>query len=241
MGTDGADSVVRRSGAVKFEGLTYPERFLVASTTFPFEDHFDKLAWVNYVSDPDEWCVLLKTVDFWRVLIPTPVEERGDRFLTDDYIQDRLQRLVPSAKPYELVHRTLYRVHQRVAETYRVRDNVLIAGDAAHINNPLGGMGMNGGIHDAINLSEKLVKIINENADKDELLDLYDRQRRGICLDFIQKHTMKNKALMEASDIGTRKKRQARFMHACSDPELERAFLQETSMINALKQSYAIA
>ena len=198
------------------------------------------MAWVNYVSDPEEWCVLLKTVDFWRVLIPTPIEDQGDRFLTDKYIEDRLQRLVPSPKPYDIVHRTLYRVHQRVAETYRIREDVLIAGDAAHINNPLGGMGMNGGIHDAINLSEKLVAIINEGADKDELLDLYDRQRRGICLEFIQKHTMKNKALMEATDKEIRVKRQARFMKACSDPQLERAFLKETSMINALQQSYAI-
>lgn len=240
IGTDGADSVVRRAGAVKFEGLTYPERFLVASTPFKFEDHFDNLAWVNYVSDPEEWCVLLKTVDFWRVLVPTPIEAKSDRLLSDAYIEDRLQRLVPSSNPYEIVHRTLYRVHQRVAETYRVREDVLIAGDAAHINNPLGGMGMNGGIHDAINLSEKLVAIINNGADKNQMLDLYDRQRRGICLNFIQKHTMKNKALMEATDSDTQRKRQNRFMEACSDPDLERNFLLETSMINALQESYAI-
>ncbi len=240
VGCDGANSVVRQSGGVRFEGMTYPERFLVVSTPYQFESYFDGLSMVNYVSDPDEWCVLLKTANLWRVLIPTPIEETDERFLTDEFIQDRLHRLVESETDFEIAHRTLYRVHQRVAETYRVRDRVLLAGDAAHVNNPLGGMGMNGGLHDAINLAEKLVKIVNEAGDENALLELYDRQRRGICTQFIQKHTMKNKALMEATDEATQVKRQANFMKSCSDPALAKAFVMETSMINCVRESYKI-
>ena len=240
VGCDGANSVVRQAGAVKFEGLTYPERFLVASTTYDFADYFKGLSLVNYVSDPDEWCVLLKTSDLWRVLIPTPIAEEDERFLTDEFIQDRLHRLAENDVDFDIRHRTLYRVHQRVAETYQVRDRVLIAGDAAHVNNPLGGMGMNGGVQDAINLAEKLVHIINHGGDRQALLSLYNRQRRGICTQFIQEHTMKNKALMEATDEATQVKRQAKFMKSSADPVLAKAFVMETSMINCVRDSYQI-
>ena len=240
IGCDGANSVVRQAGGVRFEGMTYPERFLVASTTYDFGKYFHGLSMVNYVSDPDEWCVLLKTSDLWRVLIPTPIEQSDERFLTDEFIQDRLHRLAKNDVDFDIHHRTLYRVHQRVAATYRVRDRILIAGDAAHVNNPLGGMGMNGGVQDAINLAEKLVKIIKQSGDRQDLLDLYNRQRRGICTQFIQEHTKKNKALMEATDEAIQTKRQAKFMKTCADPVLAKAFVMETSMINCVRESYQI-
>ena len=58
---------------------------------------------------------------------------------------------------YEIAHTTLYKVHQRVAKTFRL-GRAFLVGDAAHINNPLGGMGMNGGIHDAVNLAARLAR-----------------------------------------------------------------------------------
>jgi len=184
---------------------------------------------------------LLKTSDLWRVLIPTPIEEEDSRFLTDEFIQDRLHRLADNDNDFDIKHRTLYRVHQRVASSYQIRDRVLIAGDAAHVNNPLGGMGMNGGVQDAINLAEKFVQIIKHNGDRQELLALYNRQRRGICTQFIQEHTKRNKALMEATDKSTQIKRQAKFMKSCSDPVLAKEFVMETSMINCVRDSYQIA
>lgn len=241
VGCDGANSVVRQSGGVKFEGMTYPERFLVASTTYDFDKFFDGLSMVNYISDPNEWCVILKTSDLWRVLVPTPIDQDDALFLTDDFIQNRLHRLAENDDDFDIVHRTLYRVHQRVAETYQIRDRVLIAGDAAHVNNPLGGMGMNGGVQDAINLGEKFVRIIKNGGNRQDLLAQYNRQRRGICTKFIQEHTMKNKALMEATDKKTQVARQAKFMKACSDPVLAKAFVMETSMINCVRESYEIA
>ena len=76
------------------------------------------------------------------------------------------------------------------------KGRVFLAGDAAHINNPLGGMGMNGGIHDALNLSEKLVKVWNGKA-VDSELDKYDAQRRPIAIDYVQQTTIRNKAMLE--------------------------------------------
>ena len=240
VGCDGANSYVRQAGGIRFEGMTYPEQFLVASTSYKFNDYFDGLSMVNYVSDPDEWCVLLSTSDLWRVLIPTPIGGDSDIFLSDKFIQDRLHRLVKHDEDFDIFHRTLYNVHQRVAETYRVRDRVLLAGDAAHVNNPLGGMGMNGGVHDAINLSEKLIEIILGRGDRHELLDLYNRQRRGICTKFIQNHTKKNKELMESTDTDVQRRRQENFMKKSADPSLAKAFVMETSMINCLRESYEI-
>ncbi len=239
IGTDGANSAVRKAMAIVYDGFTYPEKFMVASTPYPLEEKFPGLAYVNYVSDPEEWLVLLKTVTLWRVLIPTdPAVEDDALFLSDAWIQDRLQHMAPHDTPYEIGHRTLYRVHQRVATTYQ-RGRVLIAGDAAHINNPLGGMGMNGGIHDAVNLAEKLVQI-HEGADADALLDLYDRQRREICVRYVQAHTIQNKKLMEAKDPDIQRKRQDEFMRTAADPELAKPFLMRTSMINAVREAAEI-
>jgi 3-(3-hydroxy-phenyl)propionate hydroxylase len=147
--------------------------------------------------------------------------------------------MAPHSEPYEIDHRTLYRVHQRVAKTYR-RGRALIAGDAAHINNPLGGMGMNGGVHDAWDLTERLLRI-HDGADMDKELDQYDRQRRLICVRFVQEHTINNKKLMEAKDPDVQRKRQAEFMRTAADPELARKFLLKTSMIDSLREAAKIA
>lgn len=241
IGADGASSRIRQASGTKFEGLTYPERFLVVSTRFPFENYFDDLSWVNYVSDPDEWCVMLKTPDLWRIQVPTPIEADPEELLSDEFIESRLQRLHAKDQPYEIRHRTLYRVHQRVAETYRVGSRVLLAGDSAHVNNPLGGMGMNGGVHDAYNLCEKIMDIVFNNADLDDALDLYDLQRRTVCVDFIQNRTKENKAMMETKDASLQAARQRKFMDIVGNPEREKKYLMESSMIESLRTSYEMA
>lgn len=239
IGADGADSAVRKAAAILFEGFTYPEKFLVASTPFPLETKLDRLAPVNYIADPEEWLVLLRTPTLWRVLIPTdPKSEDDAQWLSDRWIQKRLHHMAPHDRDYEITHRTIYRIHQRVADTYR-RGRVLLAGDAAHINNPLGGMGMNGGIHDAWHLAEQLIRI-HEGAEAGPLLDLYDRQRRGICLRFVQEHTMNNKTLLESKDPDVQKKRQAELMRTAADPDLARTFLLKTSMLRSLKDAAEI-
>jgi len=237
IGADGASSNVRKAIGVEYEGFTYPEKFLVVSTDFDFPAHFPGLTNVNYVSDPDEWCVLLKTSTLWRILFPTDPALDEDTLLSEAFIQGRLARLVPGQPAFDIVHRTLYRVHQRVASTYR-KGRVVLVGDAAHINNPLGGMGMNGGLHDAFNLSEKLVEILQGRAPED-LLDVYDRQRRSVALQFVQEQTIRNKKLMEEKDPQLQRARQAEFMRIAADPQLAKQFLMKTSMIQSLRDSAA--
>jgi len=240
VGADGSNSQIRKASATLFPGLTYPERFLTVSTEYPFENDFDDLSWVNYVADPDEWCVMLKTPTLWRVQFPTPIDASPELLLSDDYIQDRLKRLNPTGSPYHIHHRTLYRVHQRVAESYRASFRTVLVGDAAHVNNPLGGMGMNGGVHDAFNLCDKFLKIFKQGRDIDEQLDIYNLQRRKICIDFVQRQTIENKKLLETADRSVQLARQEKFLQMASTPERQKEYLLNSSMINCLNESLEI-
>ena len=239
IGADGASSAVRQSLGIEFEGFTYPERFLSVSTDFEYADHLPKLSYVNYVSDPEEWCVLLRVPTLWRVLFPTRLEETDEEVMTDASIQGRLQNLLPKDSPYNVVHRTLYKVHQRVAKEFR-RGRVALAGDAAHINNPIGGMGMNGGVQDAFNLSDKLVEILTSGASPD-LLDRYQRQRRAVAIEYINANTARNKKNIEERDPVARQKTQSELQAIAASPAAAKDYLRKTSMIDALERAESIA
>src|SRR4029077_13246341 len=144
VAADGARSAVRRSLGIEFEGFTYAELFLIASTDFPFENTLTGIAYVNYIADPLEWLVLLRVPGLWRVLVPAPENSDREKLLSDDNLQQVLPRVVARPEPYRIAHRSIYHVHQRVAKCFR-HGRVLLAGDAAHINNPLGGVGLKGG------------------------------------------------------------------------------------------------
>ena len=238
IGADGASSAVRQSLGIEFEGFTYPERFLSVSTDFEYADHLPKLSYVNYVSDPEEWCVLLRVPTLWRVLFPTRIEETDEEVMTDASIHTRLQNLLPKDTPYNTVHRTLYKVHQRVAKEFR-RGRVVLAGDAAHINNPIGGMGMNGGVQDAFNLSDKLVDILISGASPD-LLDRYERQRRSVAIEYINANTARNKKNIEERDPDTRRKTQNELRAIAASPAASKDYLRKTSMIDALERAESI-
>lgn len=241
VGTDGASSCVRKAAGIGFGGFTYDEKFLVVSTPFHFEDVFENLSWVNYVSDPDEWCVILRTEKLWRVLFPVfPKTAEDEAYVTSDaHVQQRLRHLHVKTGDYEIGHRTLYNVHQRVSETY-FNGRIVLAGDACHINNPLGGMGMNGGLHDAWNLAGKLVEVIHQGANHLEKFAHYDRQRRELAVRFVQEHTIANKKLMESRDPEAQHKRQQMLMATAADPVKAKAFILERAMINVLRESAAV-
>lgn len=242
VSAEGAHSQIRKLADIDYLGFTYDEKFLVVSTEFSFEDVFEDLSWVNYVSDPQEWCVILRTEKIWRVLFPTTPETAEDEqiLLSDDFIQERLHHLWNKEGDYDIGHRTLYNVNQRVAESY-YNGRVLLAGDACHINNPLGGMGMNGGLHDGNNLAEKLLRIVKNGEEHLPLFEHYNRQRRDLAVRFVQDHTIANKKLMEASDEQTQIARQKMLMDTAADPDKAREFLLERAMINCVRDSEALA
>jgi 3-(3-hydroxy-phenyl)propionate hydroxylase len=239
IGADGARSAVREHLGIVLEGFTWPERFLVVSTPLDFGRYFENLAPVSYFGDPEQWFFLLKVGSIWRVMFQTNPADSDEQLLDDASIQAKLQRVVPRDVPYEIVHRTLYPVHQRIAPTYR-KGRVFLAGDAAHINNPLGGMGMNGGVHDAFNIAEKLARVWSHEADESEL-DRYERQRRPIAVEYVDKITIQNKKNLEIKDPVERAQYRAHMEETAHDPEKARQFLLRTSMIASLQRAAQIA
>ena len=237
VAADGARSAVRRSLAVDFEGFTYPELFLIASTDFRFEDQLTDIAYVNYIADPLEWLVLLRVPGLWRVLVPAPENSDRDKLLSDDNLQAMLQRVVPRSEPYKIAHRSIYHVHQRVAKSFR-HGRVLLAGDAAHVNNPLGGMGMNGGIQDAFNLADKL-KAIWAGAD-DRLLDRYDRQRRTVAVEAVQQQTHRNQQIISERDPETRMKSLDAMRKVAANKASAREYMLRSSMIASMRRAAEI-
>lgn len=237
IGADGASSIVRKWLGTEFDGFTYPERFLTLSTTWPIEQGMPGLAHVNYVSDPDEWLVLLRVPSVWRVLVPA--HEESEEFLRSDAKKNAVfDGIMGDGAAVETQHRTIYRVHQRVAKQFR-NGRVMLVGDAAHLNNPLGGFGMNSGIHDAFNACGKLVEIIKGGASQD-LLDQYDRQRRKVTFDFTQRQTMDNMEAMRAGQGETHAKREAAMRSLLENAEARRAYMLRQAMFESLSQAAAI-
>jgi len=239
IGADGGRSRVREALGVRLEGFTWPERFVVASTPFEFADVIPNLCEVSYFADPQEWFFLLRMPGVWRAMFPTRPEEQDAEVLSEKSIERRLQRIWERPGRYDIAHRTLYSVHQRVAETYR-KGRVFLAGDAAHLNNPLGGMGMNGGIHDAFNLAEKLVRVLHGEASESEL-DRYERQRRPIALEYVNTITIANKRNLEARDPEEQRRWREAMTRAANDPTLAREYLIQVSMIASLRKAAAIS
>lgn len=243
VGCDGGRSFVRKALDIAFEGYTHPERFLVLTTPFSFDAEFAQCS-RNYFSDPDEWCALFKVSGddgrgLWRVVFPTQVDETDDEAISEESSQRRLQRFFPKAGAYPLVHRNIYKVHQRVAATFR-KNRVFLAGDAAHVNNPLGGLGLNFGIHDAMELAELLGRVLREEADP-ATLDFYDRFRRPLNVEYVQQQTIANKRRLEEKDPDIRAKSHQALRATAADPVAHRAYLLRASLIEAVRKRQAAA
>ncbi|MCG8548462.1 MAG: FAD-dependent monooxygenase [Alphaproteobacteria bacterium] len=239
IGCDGGRSTIRKSTGIGFEGFTYEERFVVLSTPFDFEAERG-CCYRNYYADPDEWCNLFKVSHngppgLWRAVFPCDVALSDDAALSDEAVQARMHKFFPKRGDYDIVHRNIYSINQRVASTFRL-GRILLAGDSAHLNNSIGGMGLNGGIHDAMNATEKLVRVWRDEAD-DGLLDVYDVQRRTTTHEFTQAQTIANKKRLEAKDPETRAKNLQALRDTAADPERAKAFLMGTSMLSAVRRA----
>jgi 3-(3-hydroxy-phenyl)propionate hydroxylase len=242
IGADGGRSIVRKQSEIPFDGFTWPERFIVLTTPYDFEAERG-YCYRSYFADPGAWCNCFKVSadrppGLWRTVFPVSSEQSESDIMSDAGVQARIQWFFSSPRPYDIVHRNLYVTHQRVAETFR-KGRVLLAGDAAHVNNPIGGMGLNGGIQDAANLCEKLARVLNEGA-SERLLDLYDLQRRTVAIEFVQEQSIANKKRLEASDPEVRRRNLDELRQMAADRERARAFLLRTAMIASQRRAAAL-
>ena len=241
VGADGGRSAVRKCMGVAFDGYTWPERFLVASTTYDYEPHGYRFN--TYVADPVDWSAMFKMPGngpegLWRVLFPVRPEEDEVEALSGDNVERLMQGFQPKAGRYEIQYKSMYKVHQRVAGQFRV-GRALLAGDAAHVNNPIGAFGLNGGIHDAINLAGKLGKVCRGEGEE-RLLDLYVRQRRTVNLEYVQEYSIRNLKRLTARTEAERRTNFDELRQAASTVEGARNFLLISSMIASVRRAEAI-
>ena len=236
IGADGARSVVRSALGLEFDGHTFPETTVLATTPFPFHDHIADLSHINYCWAEGGTFSLLRLPQLWRVsLYPTEGESDTDATSATS-VQAKMQKILPRSQPYEVLEVRPYRIHQRVVKSY-VHGRVVLAGDAAHVNSPSGGMGMNGGIHDAFNLADKLHRI--QAGEGAELLQLYERQRRPVALKHVLEQSGRNRARMQERDPARRRAALTGLQHTAADPKRAEAYLLETSMFTGLREAEA--
>jgi len=242
VGADGGRSVVRKSQQIEFAGFTWPERFLVITTSFDFATLGYALS--SYTMDPTEWTATFKIPGddengLWRCVFPTRPEEHDNELLDFGSAAHRLAALAADTAGGKIVHTNLYSVHQRVARSYH-RGRVLLVGDAAHVNNPLGGMGLNFGLHDAHDLAPRLAAILHDQTDAETLLAGYDRRRRTVAENYLQSQTIANKRLLEENDPDVRRVRQDEIRTIAADPDATRRYLLRTSMIESIRAAAQI-
>jgi 3-(3-hydroxy-phenyl)propionate hydroxylase len=238
VGADGGRSTIRKLLGVEFEGFTWPEQFLVVSTPYDLAQH--GFAMNAYVADPVEWAAVFKMPDagppgLWRLAFPCDPGLPDDALLDPGSVQRRVKGLISSDLDFEIRYQSIYRVHQRVAGEWR-RGRVLLAGDAAHLNNPLGGFGLNSGIHDAVNLADKLAGVWRGEAGE-AALELYVRQRRAATVEHVQAMSIRNKRLLEERDPAVQRSRMEELVALARDPQRARQHVLETSMIAGLRKS----
>jgi 3-(3-hydroxy-phenyl)propionate hydroxylase len=241
IGADGARSTVRKQAGIEFEGFTYGERFMIIGS--PYDYSQAGYAYRNYISDPVEWYNLFKIAwkgppGVYRLVVPVALDEVLDEDRMLDICQRKFQRFHPRAEPYEIVLYDCYTVQQRVAATFRT-GRIVLAGDAAHLNSPIGAMGMNSGIHDAVNLATNMLRVL-DGEESEAALDRYVRQRRHVAVEHVQTATIANKKNMEQRDPETRRKYREEIKRAAEDPVLAKKFLMRTSLIDSLRDAAKI-
>ena len=240
IGADGARSVVRSALGLAFEGHTFPETTVLATTPFAFHEHIPDLSHINYCWADGGTFSLLRLPQLWRVSLYPSAGESDEEATSAASVQAKLQQILPRAQDYELLEVRPYRIHQRVVKSY-VHGRVVLAGDAAHVNSPSGGMGMNGGIHDAFNLADKLHRIeTDQGSSAVELLQLYERQRRPVALKHVLEQSGRNRARMQERDPTRRRATLTELQHKAADPKLAEAYLLETSMLTGLREAAAV-
>ena len=238
IGCDGARSIVREAIGAIFEGETYPENTILVTTHFSFEDHLDGLSGVNYIWKPGGTYSLLRLPELWRISLHPSEGQTPKMALEDSAIRAQTREVLPLAGDIEIVEKRIYRVHRRVATHYR-KNRIFIAGDAAHLNSPKGGMGMNGGIHDAWCLADLLIEVANGGDPQG--LDKYEARRRPIARDDIVAQADKNRARMSAKNEAKRHEYLRSLKEIAANPIKARQFLLRSSMIEGLRRSEMLA
>lgn len=238
IGADGARSIVRKTFGIGFEGHAYPETLTLTVTDFPFEDHIPGLLNVNYHWREEGNYSLMKVPGAWRSGGRLREGQDLSDVLSDAAAERHFQAIWPKKDRYAILYRGSYRAHRRIASTFNI-GRAFLAGDAAHLNDPQGGMGMNSGIHDAINLAHK-IRAVLDGGDP-AVFDRYTRQRRTIATDEVQRNAEALRAVVKEKEWEARLARLRQMQAIAADPAKVKAFLMKTSMIEGVRKVETIA
>ncbi|MEB3102133.1 FAD-dependent oxidoreductase [Ferviditalea candida] len=237
LGADGARSTVRKELGFAFEGYTLEQRFLLVGTPVSFEQYLPDIGYVNYISDPEEFLFILRVPEAWRLLYPIPPEISDETALEEERIQASMQKALKTQDRFPLVERMIYRVHQRVAERF-YDGRLILLGDAAHVNSPLGGLGLNSGIHDAVDISMRLVRYIHNEGGTDlqAELETYSNVRRKVALAYVRQISERNTSIVTEKDPQKRLQLQQELAAEANDPVRARQWLLRASLLTSVRE-----
>lgn len=230
LAADGAGSTVRKALGCPFDGLTYEHRYLVLSIDYPLDELLPGICHVNYIADPAEHLLVLRVPDVWRVVVSVPPHVDAEEAVSDAYVGARLHALFGDQPGLVLRERKTYAVHQRVVDSFR-HGRVLLLGDAAHINSPMGGMGLNSGLHDAFDLSVQLTGFLAGAVDE-TALDLWATRRRKAAVETVQRITHRTTTALAEQDERERRRFQRQMSEMAADPERAKAWMMDAAMIS---------
>lgn len=236
VGADGAHSAVRRACGIAFEGSVYTTRHLMITTSLDVCAMMPGIAPVTYFFDDDESAGILQLREFSRVVFIVSGSEPDEEVLRPVRIQQRLAGLLPPLPgPYPVLDARIARLHQRVAQRYSI-GRIVLAGDAAHLNHPLGGMGLNAGIHDAYALAQAIGALYRDGAGGapgERLLEDYARSRREQALLHVIPTADEYSQAAGEEGAEARKRRNDEMRATAADPARARAFLIRASMLDS--------
>ena len=198
IGADGAGSTVRQQIGLSFDGMTWPERFVATNVYYDFE-HYG-YARSTFVID-DQHGVIIALLDnegLWRCTYMEDAALPEETYLAR--VPAAFTHVLPGKGAYRLDRASPYRMHQRSAPRYRV-GRVVLAGDAAHVTNPTGGLGLTSGLFDSFALYPALSAIILEGADEN-VLDRYSDARRDAFVHRASPQAITNKRLIYHANGG---------------------------------------
>lgn len=237
VAADGASSQVRKSLGLTFDGQVFPKTSITLVLDYPFEDDIANLLGVNYVWLPDRHYSLMRLRDTWRFTYSPEQDQDVDTALSDPVARAHIANVSAAASEGAIRSRNYYTLHQRCLDRF-CHGRVLFVGDAAHLNSPAGGMGMNSGIHDARSLADHLVPVL-EGEDA-ALLERYDRRRRTIALEEVQRLSAQNYARHRETQEDKRQVIWQELQETVNDPAKHRDYLLNAAMIRSREREQTI-